>query len=344
MRFDLEDLARIVRSFLADPYDPSHRGSFAELIHDFGEAVVSTRWVKIALANFPQENAARDMAEDLLGELFDYRDPKNPAPLIVRYLTRQIDEKTRPERYKALLQGLIAGHIAQRVLDYQPDRKSIQHLINLAMKSKLYETLRFGGKECWALRLTINRRRPDRIHVDDTTLRELCDEAYRKEKLTPKRCRHVFELLDTEERFRNFLECNRFRIRMADVILESVVAPLPAESDPRNDYLDSVFQILSERAVEVSLREDLPGPTGGGRFAEWELAAIRKALHNFMTDFACHREMDSWPCYLKECLPLEASSGYEARYKYPWDTVTRQCVKRINELATQELPGFLDLE
>jgi hypothetical protein len=333
------EIARTVRAFLVDPASRAAFDDFFELSSRLARSYIALRvrrgTLHVPANEFPQATAIDDCACECLGSLFASK-PSRPFHLIIDYFRSRITDQTPPDRIHALLQGMIAGHIDQELMRFNPQGVAIRRAILRAMGDNTFVEVRFGGRDHWALRSTTGSRREHLPAVDDSTLQHFIHTACRSFPDMPERCRSIFDQLNEDDRFQNLLECRRFISAMLRILTDHDDARPSAESGPRTEYVRRTVRLLAENAIELALDQVLGKQAHKRGFSEDESSAFQRALVNLMNDFTQDGDHDLLPGYFKEAMARCDESAYLQRYKYVWETLVSRCKELLRNMLREE--------
>lgn len=333
------EIARTVRAFLEDPASRGSFDDFFELSSKLARSYVALRVRRGSLhvpANeFPHVTAIDDCSCECLGSLFASK-PSRPFHLILDYLRNRITDQTPPDRIHALLQGMIAGHIDQELMHFNPQGVAIRRAILRAMGDNTFVEIRLGGRDHWALCSTAGSRREHLPEIDDSTLQQFIHVACRTVPDMPERCGSVFDQLEADDRFQNLIECRRFISAMLRILTDHDDGRPSEGSGPRTEYVRRTVRLLAENAIELALDQVLGKQTQKRGFSEDESSAFSRALVNLMNDFAQDGDHDLLPGYLKEAMTPCDESAYLQRYKYVWESLVLRCKELLREMLREE--------
>jgi hypothetical protein len=333
------ETARTVRAFLKNPAGRHAFDEFFALSLRLARAYIAMRVRRGSLhvpANeYPLASAVDDCACECLGTLFASK-PGRPFCLIIDYFGSRITDETLPDRIHALLQGMIAGHVDQELMRFNPQGVAIRRAVLRAMNTAVYEEIRLGGRDHWALRSAASSRRETLPAVDDATLQQFINHACRGFADMPERCRAVFDQLNQDDRFANLLECRRFASAVIRVLTDHDDTQQVAEANPRTVYVRKTVRLLAENAVDLALEQVLTQQARKRGFDDRESGAFRRALVSLMDDFTEHGDHDLLPAYLKEAMRPSGEALYLERHKYVWETLVAKCKELLREALRDE--------
>lgn len=336
---DIGEIAQTVRTFIANPADREAFDRFLILALRLARAYIAMRVRRGSLyvpANeFPAASAVDDCACECLGSLFESR-PGRPFYLITEYFGPRIDSATPPDRIYALLQGVIAGHLDQELMRFNPQSVAIRRAILRAMSEPEFEKVRAGGHDHWALRSTANARREHLPQIEDDALQHVINGACRRFSDMPDRCRFTFEALNQDDRFQNLIECRRFIAILIRILTDHDGSAPSQGPDPNTDYIRRTVRILADNAMRSISEDLLPSLVKKRGLNDIECLALRHALTNLMTDFAEDGSHDLLPGYLKEVMPAGSEKVYLQRYKYAWETLVANAKERLRAGLREE--------
>ncbi len=333
------DTARAVRAFLDHPTDRRAFNDLFELSSRMAHSYIAIRvrrgTLHVPSNEFPQSTAVEDCACECLGSLFASK-PGRPFYFIIDYFRSRITDQTPPDRVHALLQGMIAGHIDQELMQLNPQGVSIRRAILRSMGDDSFEVLRVDGRDHWAIRSSAGSRREHLPQVDDSTLQHFIHTACRSFPDMPRRCRSIFEQLDGDDRFQNRLECKKFMPALLRVLTNHDDARPSATSNPRSEYVRRTVQLLAANAVDLAVDQVLTNQARKRGFSEDETSTFRRALANLMDDFGQDGDHDLLPGYLKEAMTACDESAYLQRYKYVWEALVSRCKELLRDMLREE--------
>jgi hypothetical protein len=333
------EIARTVRAFLEDPASRGAFDGFFDLSSRLARSYVALRvrrgTLHVPANEFPLATAIDDCACECLGSLFASKAGR-PFHLIIDYFRSRITDQTPPDRIHALLQGMIAGHIDQELMRFNPQGVAIRRAILRAMGDNTFVEVRLGGRDHWALCSTTGSRREHLLAIDDSTLQQFIHVACRSFPDMPERCRSIFDQLNEDDRFQNLLECKRVISTMLRILTNHDDVRPSGVSDPRSEYVRRTVQLLAANAIDLAVDQVLAKQVHKRGFSENETNAFRQALVNLMDDFTQDGDHDLLPGYLKEAMTPCDESAYLERYKYIWETLVSRCKELLRETLREE--------
>lgn len=335
----------IIKDFLKSPLDSRKFLVFYNLIYRHTLGYVN--YLERHGRTMPSETGDResrltDLTIDILGA-FLRCDKSRPYHIVFDHFEKcgltDADRATSDELQECLC-GLLNGHARQEISKLRgqedPQISNLKRRFKDILNGSEYVNFGRGTDriECVHHVESADDLRIDKMPVTGACLEALVDIAYKSSNSRAEWCRNLFEKLNDEKKYQNFIVKHELLSTIVAINcreLEPYDGIAKKVTGPRDGMLRRLMDSASEHAAERTEQEIVTKFREKGKITEHESAALMAALNAYLSDLCEHGDTDPVPRYFKENMPQEAHARYLNEYKYVFETIVNKSVEYFRE-------------
>jgi len=331
----MNDTARILRTFLAMPYDQTAWLAAWDLVVGQITSYLrawESRGRRLPLSLFAGGNCHRDLAVVVVSELFIEEKLSGVMPLIrfLRPCLSLTDDKLT-DQYLTIVRKTVRQNVHKLERESSPDAWNIRRNLRRTLRDSQGEFRdESNGKHLeWSWSKAASPGRLNLPRVDETSLHAWVTCACRECANTPTQCRQVFMKLDDDDRFRNTLPY--YPLVKTFVAVQLNHEP-PQEVTPESPLFVRIRGLIRSAAVAAAnetLANDLPRLAKLAEITPEEVDGVTAAFNVWLADWTEHLDNDSLREYLCQRMGDIPLPVYQKRFHYLWNTLTGKCKDRI---------------
>jgi hypothetical protein len=334
---------KVIRAFLKDPLNRKSFDAFYKLCYQVTIGYLrylQGRGYPIPIEKHQAENPLSDVAIDLLGSLLQSRTDE-PFFVIYDYYKRHGIKEYESAGSKELawhMTVLVRGHAKKEMSKIR--KEADPQIDNL--KKRFKDILRGHGYGAFTgsdertefvfWKEYENDLRQDKPPVSHELLKDIVGRAYAECKDRTEWCRLIFEMLNQEKEYQNF-------IRRQDLI--TAVIAINAEHvelygskptrfpSPEMALIDDQLEEARKTALEIAKQDTIKKFLNKGRITSDESDRFLTAVEHYLTDLGQNGNPDSIPEYFRLVMPPDVHSLYLNKYKHVFETVINRAVEEF---------------